>query len=408
MNWSFSILCFKTLLFGLIFSLSACSICVNGKGIGCGQSYSDELEVRDQEWRERVDRSFITNLVKAGGIGNSSDSIILLQTKVEQRGAAVILQGMSDELHDLARAHKKSKIFENIFHVSRKLTKPVIQVSERGLTPFADCSHSVIYVPKEYIKLLLRESFRVAVNESNKPLIPEGPFYPGTIQPLLPTSEMNEFALQTAVSNTMAYRVISFSLAHESAHLWSNECDGSEDPSIQKPREARADLFASIISSELFSGRCMKSPLFVSDDTLAIISSRPKTSFQDIGELVADRMSAMDLNRFFISGGGDVDLFYQSVKGRVDLSNPSHPKPAERIETDEYARKMVVRQFYNDMQQQLNSNILMRAIIPREERDSIYEGLKMGVIGINYQEFVTADLIKCSIGTYQSTIRMSP
>lgn len=405
---------------------SGCTFCVNGRGIGCGggASYVEPTPIdsermqdnRETELREQLNRSFLIQLLRASrkqGSPTQDNAGLRLQMETEEQREAVgqLLADISKEITDSAVRLNRDELFRAHFSFGERLTRLKVNVIERGISPRAVCSQSVIQIPVRFIQELLNGAVRQRIaGDLETPLVPLGPFYPGTVVRNISNSPMEQFSESSALINTAAYRALAFILAHESAHAWSSNCMPSRDPDVQKTREALADLFASIVASEIYSAKCLKSPLRVRAETFSAMIGERQTSKDDLGHLVADRMSEMDLARFLVVGGSDAQFFFKSLGESVSVTSEEHHLPGLRVTLDLQARRELVAQFYNDRSAEMKIHkvgglpLLAELVAPEADRKSTYELMKIGFIGVVYQEYTSKDLIKCSEGIFRQTI----
>ncbi len=404
MKWTFIVAIFLTCAV-----TAGCTICVNGQGIGCGydgyvsrEQLQAEQDATETKLDKQMNHSFVTNLARAAGIredGQGAD-IFSLETLKERADVALVLEQMADDLYGFSSKHNESEPFRQYFGFPMTLPRLKVSVVERGVTPTVNCESKTIEFPARLVRELLRGGMKSTVDGSvSTPFIPRGPFHPGTIVRRISESSTEQFADWLALLNTAAYRTMAFLLAHESAHAWAQQCVTSPDADIQNKREASADFFATIVASELYSSKCMEAPFYLKTETFAALISGEKTKYEDFGQLIADNLSEMDLNRFLVAGGGDVEFFFKALADSVSTDDTSHPIPGIRVSLDLYVRKQMIRQFYNDLNEEVKSSLIIRLLVPEEQRNLLYERMKYK--GVVYKEYLSNDLLKCSVVSFQ-------
>jgi hypothetical protein len=395
----------------VILLLQSCTICVNGAGIGCGNAgpvsppaAAERQKAKDDELRRKLNRSFVRVLGQAAGAHTDESSpnvSVSIVSPEERTRVSSILEVLLKQLEEIAVSHNRDDTFRQYFQFPKRLPSIKIAVGD-GKVPTAHCESNEISMPAAFISTLLQGGIVAAADGSiSTPFIPTGAFYPGSVYRPFPKSEVEEFAEVIAVLNTAEYRTIAFVLAHESTHIWAGQCISDANPDVQRKREADADLFATIVASELYSGKCMTKPFVVSRETFAEMISEIPVSHDDLGETIADRMSEMELSRFLVAGAGDVQFLFATFADSLNPAEVAHPIPGLRILVDLRVRKLIVRQFYNDLDHKVKSSILMKVFVPKEDRDVLSEGVKIGVIGTQYQEYLSDDLLKCSQVTFR-------
>lgn len=397
---------------------AGCAICVNGRGIGCaGPTYPTEREFEQQqekrqaELRRQLDTSFLMALTRAAGAHAEAAPDHYtpdLSTTKERREVAAVLERMSEELTALANRHDSDEAFRSYFGFPRQLPRVHVVVGS-GLVPTVNCDGQAIDVPDGFVRTLLEGGVQEGVRgDLSTPVIPDGVFYPGSVHWKFPESGLEELTNRMAVVNTAEWRTLAFVLAHESAHIWAQQCVASANSDVQKTRESKADLLATIIASELYAASCLNAPLLVSPETFAEMTAPDGPKHDDVGELVADRMDEMHLNRFLVAGGGDVEFLFTNFEGKLTAAEQAHPIPGARVSVDLRLRKLIVRQFYNQVNKDLNKSF-WTVLLPKDVREDmpnfLHDGLDSGFIGISYQEYLTKSLLTCSAATFENTVR---
>ncbi len=406
---------FRILMLGACVTLflSGCTFCVNGKGTGCGGGEYprtfEEFEAKQKAKRKAAEKKLNQSIVRKIYVIANDDSedafTIKTLAESEKKELEEVFKTLVDDIQGMALKHSDSKKFKDYFEFIEKPKKVIVNiVDDDSFLVYPRCESAEIRIPYGFIQQIIRSAISGAVKgELDTPGIPSAWIGTGRIERNI-GSPVEEMERVTAVYNTAVLRAFTYVLAHEMSHMYADQCDQEESRQLQKEHEQKADLFASIVSSELYTEICFKRPLFTDEETFDQIVSKAPVETSDIGGIVSQRMAKMDLDRFLVSGGGDMEFLLSSLQDET-VDDEYHPPYAKRVFVDENSRRHLISKFYNDLLQKVDNSIFTM-LLPEDVVPSnmLYEGLKLGTIGFQYQERTTSELVRCSVMSFRSGI----
>jgi hypothetical protein len=147
---------------------------------------------------------------------------------------------------------------------------------------------------------------------------------------------------QLGAQGTVVWKALAFILGHEAHHLWSNRCVREDDNGVQQQREARADVWGTILAVTAYNRQCGRELVASNEDAQVMLSE--KQALPPVPREVALQMALVPSPELLVGASGLVAM--QSALGPLFDADPSHAAAGTRAKLDDRGATSLTRKLY--------------------------------------------------------------
>ena len=147
---------------------------------------------------------------------------------------------------------------------------------------------------------------------------------------------------QLGAQGTVVWKALAFVIGHEAHHLWSNGCVRDDDNAVQQQREARADVWGTMLAVTAYNRQCGRELVASKEDAQVMLSE--KQTLPQVPREVALQMALVPSPELLVGASGLVAM--QSALGPFFDADPSHADAGIRAKLDDRGATSLTRKLY--------------------------------------------------------------
>lgn len=407
----------KTLKRALVFfficaaliSLQSCSVCVNGSGVGCGAYKPPDPNKERDKYLKNVKNGTLDKIAAPMRTLDGSPGSAAFTNDVNENGIRDLekaLAPISQKIIEVSKRHKNDKKFVKYFDsvaLGRKFKIDVINSDSRYLTP--NCKSVSIEVPTRFLELLITRIKEDPISDTSSGKVRMGL---GSVS--VPFESNSQIVNRIyAVNNTRLRRALTFVLAHEAQHLYSDQCEASSDPIENSRLEARADFFAAIIASEVYSAECKyRRPFFVDKENFeSLIDLQKGAELSSAAKKISKIMIDYNAEDFFITGGTDLEYLLKASSAEGNSADfEDRPSYTEVITVNDDIKFHFMEIFFQSLFDDVDNSFAMKIAraVDKDARDiSVHDIFDEDIFGPTVkfsQKIVDSPFQACGFVTF--------